>query len=330
MRKALAIISILGVLSSAMFFGEAIAYTLEEPEVVPIYIKADGSIEPSTAPIQHTESIYTLTDNIKNHNITIQCNNIILDGAGFNLQGPGREKYNIAAVNMACTNVTVFNFHIFDWNIGVLGTYDNNTIQSNIFSNNIHDVAVYANNYMITGNHIGPERIVGNNITVSQNQIALGAYECGFWITNCTALKIVSNNITFDKQTTFFVSTQNSGFQVYHNNFLNIEEFSIGILVYPRHASSYWDNGVEGNYWSDYADRYPSAREIGTSGVGDIQYVSGSPSEVIDRYPLIKPYNYSMPQPPVIAELNWMVLPLLFTIMVFFALVVKTKTLKKP
>ena len=41
-----------------------------------------------------------------------------------------------------------------------------------------------------------------------------------------------------------------------------------------------WDDGYPsgGNYWSDYASRYPNATEIGSSGIGDTEYlISVSP-----------------------------------------------------
>lgn len=57
-----------------------------------IYIRADGSVDPSTAPIQRDEDIYTFTDNIfeTSHiqeTLEIQKDNIIIDGSGFTLQG---------------------------------------------------------------------------------------------------------------------------------------------------------------------------------------------------------------------------------------------------
>jgi hypothetical protein len=326
MKKTAAALIILIATLSVIQFETAYADTSDTANITPIYIKEDGSVEPSTAPIQHEGNVYNLTDNIQNANITIQCNNIILNGEGFNLKGPGNDLNNLVAISMNCTNVTVFNFTISNWNTGVLGIYDNNTIQSNIFSNNNYDVAVYADDYLITGNQIGYQRIVGNNVTVSKNQITLGDHQTGFWITNCTNLKIESNNVTFHEQTTFFISTQNSHFQIFHNNFLNVEVISWGTLIFPKMAVP-WDNGVEGNYWSDYAERYPDAFQVGNSGVGNIEYVSNiPPKEVIDRYPLMKPYSFESPTPPAISEWNITIVPIILVlILISFGLIVKSK-----
>jgi uncharacterized repeat protein (TIGR01451 family) len=60
-----------------------------------ITILADGSIQPSTAPIQRTGSLYTLTENITFDTpgfvdvaLRIECSNITFDGNGFALDAP--------------------------------------------------------------------------------------------------------------------------------------------------------------------------------------------------------------------------------------------------
>ena len=57
------------------------------PDLPRIYIRNDGSVEPATAPIERTGNLYKLTGNIVLYTIEIQCDNIILDGAGYTIQG---------------------------------------------------------------------------------------------------------------------------------------------------------------------------------------------------------------------------------------------------
>ena len=56
-----------------------------------IYIRPNGSVDPPTAPIQRNGDVYTLTGNVTSDStgINIQRGNIILDGAGYTLHGPG-------------------------------------------------------------------------------------------------------------------------------------------------------------------------------------------------------------------------------------------------
>jgi len=62
-----------------------------------IYIRADGGVDPSTAPISTVDNVtYTLTDNIvgdipsEASAVAIERDNIVFDGDWFNLEGTGR------------------------------------------------------------------------------------------------------------------------------------------------------------------------------------------------------------------------------------------------
>jgi hypothetical protein len=72
-----------GSLSSANFFPDP------GPDLPRIYIRNDGSVEPAAAPIERAGSLYKLTGNIVLYTIEIQCDNIVLDGAGYTIQGNG-------------------------------------------------------------------------------------------------------------------------------------------------------------------------------------------------------------------------------------------------
>jgi len=61
-----------------------------------IYIRADGSVDPEGTPISSIDNItYTLTDNIVgdvpewSSAIVVERDNIVVDGAGYTLQGTG-------------------------------------------------------------------------------------------------------------------------------------------------------------------------------------------------------------------------------------------------
>jgi hypothetical protein len=65
-------------------------------------------------------------------------------------------------------------------------------------------------------------------------------------------------------------------------------------------SDNFWDNGSIGNYWSDYALKYPNATEKDNSGVSNTPYtveradysIKENPNAVnIDHYPLMYPVN---------------------------------------
>lgn len=68
-------------LSSANFFPDP------GPDLPRIYIRTNGNVEPATAPIERDGNIYKLTDKIIMHTIEIQRDNIVLDGAGYTIEG---------------------------------------------------------------------------------------------------------------------------------------------------------------------------------------------------------------------------------------------------
>lgn len=130
-----------------------------------IFINADGTVSGTDA-IQRSGNVYALTENIYDSPIVVLCNDIILDGEGFALQGPGGWP-TPAAINLTCMYVAVQNFVITGWEVGILGVYNSNTISDNNVTNNERDIAIYADNYFVTGNYIAQSdysvRIIGNN-----------------------------------------------------------------------------------------------------------------------------------------------------------------------
>lgn len=274
----------------------------------PIYIRADGSVDPATAPIQIVGNVYKVTANIYNTSLIVERNNIVLDGQGFTLQGTGPLN-NQEAINLTCTGVTVKNFHINGWQAGVLGNFDNNKIANNDFTNNHFDIAIYANNYQITQNYLSYVRIQGNNIDISQNEIRTRSYTA-FWISSSSGIIIEANDITFTSETTSFIGADNANIQVYHNNFLNPQDLQenkgqclLLILPYVNATNFPWDNGYPsgGNYWNDYTLRFSVSEIDNSGGIGNTTYVSATNHDVVDRYPLLSPYNVSvpiMPTPP--------------------------------
>jgi len=74
-----------------------------------IYITADGSVDPDTAPISSVDNItYIFTDNIYDE-IVVERDYIVVDGAGYTLQGTGSE---IGIYLLLRSNVTIKNMEI--------------------------------------------------------------------------------------------------------------------------------------------------------------------------------------------------------------------------
>jgi parallel beta-helix repeat protein len=88
---------------------------------------------------------------------------------------------------------------------------------------------------------------------------------------------------------------ESSGNLFYHNSFIDIDEPVISNFESPASppSGSYsingWDNGFEGNYWSNYngTDSYsgPYQNITGSDGIGDTPYVIDANNT--DNYPLM-------------------------------------------
>ena len=77
-----------------------------------IYIRSNGTVDPSTAPIQRVGDVYTLTEDVYNKSIEVQRSNVILDGNNHRLQGP-RSVRNVFGIHLQLReNVTITNFVI--------------------------------------------------------------------------------------------------------------------------------------------------------------------------------------------------------------------------
>ena len=171
-----------------------------------IYIRADGSVDPPTAPISTLDNVtYALTGNITSDadGIVVERDNIIVDGAGYTLQGTGVYPTNGISLT-GRSNVTVKSTSIEDFWFGIYtgtdGSSNNSIIENNIANNG-------------GGIWLGPcsnNSISGNSITNNSNGIYLEHYSnCnsilgndvtnngdGIWIWESSNNTVSGNNIT--------------------------------------------------------------------------------------------------------------------------------------
>jgi len=93
-----------------------------------IYIKPDGTVD-GTDKIQQDDDVYTFTDNIYDKIVVVQIDNIVINGAGYTLQGTGSG----TGISLSeRSNVTIKNIEIVAFSVGIfLWSSSNNNISGN-------------------------------------------------------------------------------------------------------------------------------------------------------------------------------------------------------
>jgi parallel beta-helix repeat protein len=155
----------------------------------------------------------------------------------------------------------------------------------------------------ITGNTVkGTITCVGENHTIADNNLVhMFVLASGIMIRNNTISggnggiqmgsygNTVFNNTIVNCGGALFFWMGAADNLIYGNNFINNSFYQVKIDETSNPSMGRWDNGIIGNYWSDYLTRYPDASEIGNSGIGDTPYVIDEHNK--DNYPLMMPYE---------------------------------------
>jgi parallel beta-helix repeat protein len=281
-----------------------------------IIINADRSISPSTAPIEKTGNIYTLTRDFTG-SITVNRNNVILDGQGYTVLSDEYDEFGVVSLNKV-SNVTVKSF-ISPYNeektIGISLIDASNAIVANNTITGFESVQAW-NGGVYTAIYIrgGESNIIKEN-TLIYNLNGIGLYDSA---NNQIVGNHVVGNVNFGHLYSHGISIIGaSNNTTYHNNFLN-STYQAKITG----SANAWNDSYLGNYWSDYWKKYPVAIQIGDSGVNNIPYVIDAQN--IDKHPLTQPFSnefYAPKFPPKIAiqspatqQLNKSSAPLTFTV----------------
>jgi nitrous oxidase accessory protein NosD len=247
--------------AAVMFVNLAEANPLPAPPILQVYIRSDGTVYPSTVPIQRAGNIYTFMSDITNSTIEVQCDNVVIDGAGYTLKGNGH-LWDTGITLANRSNVIIKNLAIRDyvWSISLVAS---------------SNVIIY-NNSMLTAWNIILDSSVSNQIACNN----ITAQETGFGycvhIENGAADNLIMGNNLVNAGSAVTVYRSSGGNNTFRlNNFVGNSNDFVG-----------WTGDVDGNFWSNYA-----GFDGDEDGVSDTPYVINDHCR--DGHPLMAPFDVS-------------------------------------
>jgi len=291
----------------SLFFFSLLFVIVNIGIVRAVVINSDGTINPSDAPIERDGDTYILTDDIGY--LAVSRSNITIDGYGNKINGGADSAVRLLYVN----NVTLRNCIITGADhgplqVGIVLDYSSNcVISGNIITTTMH---VNPKFWMTSGIHLGrggSHIISGNYLTNNQ----VGIHFSSDTMNNT----IVGNNI---KNNSLGIGIAGSSDNIfYNNNFINnschVSDMGISLPDVVSLSVNLWDNGVTGNYWSNY-----TGQDINGDDIGDSPHFIYENNQ--DNYPLMAPVDIGViPEFP-----SWIILPL-FLMTVFFAVALKRR-----
>ena len=236
-----------------------------------VYIRTDGSIDPPQAPLLTSDNVtYQLSADL-NSTLTVQRSNIVIDGNGHTLQGSGNEE-GIRLIGVNNVSITDIDITGFDNGIDLSETSQDSISASNITANSGLGISLYGS----------------SNNTICQNSI--NANEGGALRLDYMSdyNSILENSITNNGYVGIYIDSSLDNL-IYDNNIINnTNQAQVTASGYSPINS--WDNGMEGNYWSNY-----SGADSNLDGIGDQPLVVATNNT--DRFPLMGPFSsFNTPQ----------------------------------
>jgi parallel beta-helix repeat protein len=227
-----------------------------------IYIRSDGSIEPSDAPLSRVGETYYVTADINiesGKGIVIERDNITLDGNNHSIIGKefSTGVYLYGVMNVIMRNIVIQGFSYGIW----LEDSSNNTITGNNITTNIFDssgitLLKYSSNNTITGNNImnsayGIWLEDSSNNTITGNNIQFTKSVYGIRLKYSSNSTITGNNIT---NSNFGISLEYSSNNVISGNNITINGYGI-LLSLSNHNTIFGNNIMNNNFgiglWGD-------------------------------------------------------------------------------
>jgi len=179
-------------------------------------------------------------------------------------------------IRIVASNVAIINFTIQN-----SGDGHENPDDSGIFL--FRAVHTTIRNNILRNNHIGAHLWQGSNNTLVIDNIILNNGASGIRLADNNKFNYVIGNTLQNNTMGVEIQPSSTYNTFFHNNFIFNKRFQARIL---DGGSNKWDDGIEGNYWSDY-DGWDTTQP--PDGIGDTDLPIWQ-----DTHPMIHPWSGSI------------------------------------
>ncbi|MBN1358114.1 right-handed parallel beta-helix repeat-containing protein [Candidatus Bathyarchaeota archaeon] len=249
-----------------------------------ITINADGSVTGTSNIVSGDNATYTFTGNITGY-ITVERNNIVIDGAGYTLEGAG-DQDDTGIFLSGMTNVTVRNTRIVNFEVGVwiFAYSSNNTVTENTFVANDFPLSISVSSYntvsenVLTDNNngiwldtaIGYGNVSSNYNLISGNNITLSFWDAIALANGASNNTIIGNNAVNNQYGITIGNLCNDN--IVSGNFVDMTESGWGIRIeYHGYRNIISGNNIRNSGYGFYFFR-ASYNNISENNVVDSTY----------------------------------------------------------
>jgi parallel beta-helix repeat protein len=227
-NSVIAIIIVLALLFASIAMFARSLKPVEAENDKTIYIRADGTIEPTNANITTSDRVRYTFNGTNYRPIVIERSNITVDGNGFEVQG--KKDYGSVGINLYnLNNVTIANVTVRDFGYGIkLNETSNIKILGNTFNNMWHNLWGYDTYKTV---------ISGNNMTG-----ALDGLNFQFSFSDTISDNNITGNTLVGMQLTFAYDTIISGNNISKN--WDPHLFGYSVLMYRSADAQIYENDI--------------------------------------------------------------------------------------
>jgi len=219
-------------------------------------------------------------NDIRYNTITNNTNGISLQSSSGNTISDNMVMHNEYGISLqSSSGNTISDNMVMHNEYGIsLQSSSGNTISDNMVMHNEYGISLQSSSgntisdNIVTHNNHGIIPTVSDNNVVSSNNVFSNRFEGMFFSFSYNNM-VLENTMTNNSWGIFLFASGNN--TIYHNNFNNTNQ-----VGWEGDEQNFWDNGVEGNYWTNYTgvDNDPD-------GIGDTQHIINDKN--IDNHPLM-------------------------------------------